>query len=259
MKRAIHGIILIVVVLLFFLGIMNNVSVAEVTSLKIEISDVVSFRDALQIKRLLAPWADPEDITFHTPVGKNGKERLFTTVVEIKPRSGVSKYSETHTFDVYNITRQLRDSRYRGRHGLGQVRLLKTEAEIRGDMFTHPGFSRGGIRDIPAWARWRPQTSEIHHALRAGRSGQNFVFKASPEFDQLRHDVVNSNNNEVEIQGEITGFDGPYPIMRVRRYKVGFRTNRQPAPEKSQPMNGEKPTEEQKPKYDYIEFNQPDR
>ncbi len=259
MKRAIHGTILIVVVLLFFLGIMSKESDAEVTSLKIEISDVVSFRDAIQIRRLLAPWADPEDITFHTPIGKNGKKRVFTTVVEIKPRSGVSKYRETHTFDVYNITRQLRDSRYRGRHGLGQVRLLKTEAEIRGDMFTHPGFSRGGIREIPAWARWRPQTSEIHHALSVGRSGQNFVFKSTPEFDQLRHDVVNNNNNKVEIQGEITGFDGPYPIMRVRRYKVGFRAKQQSKPTESQPMNGEQPSEEQKPKYDYIEFNQPDR
>jgi hypothetical protein len=253
MKRAYFTYIFCVALLLFLIGGISTISVAEVKTLKIEISDYVSNADAIKIRRLLAPWADAKDITFHTPVDKNGRKRHFTTVVEIIPRRGISKYSNTHTFDVYDITRQLKDSRYRGRHGLGQVRLLKTEATVQGTMFAYPGFTRGSIRDIPIWARWRPHTSEIHHAIKTGSDDQKFVFSASPEFDQMRNDVVNNNNDEVEIQGEIVGFDGVYPILNVRSYKVGPRALRRNPPPQKEPVEGENPAEKQKRRYDYLE------
>ena len=251
MKRTYFSRIIYVTLFLFLLSSISTLSFAEIRSLKIEISDVVSFADALKIRRLLAPWAEAKDITFHTPVDKNGKKRLFSTVVEVIPRRGVSKYSETHHFDVYDIMRQLKDSRYRGRHGLGQVRLIKTEATVRGTMFAHHGFTRGNIRDIPGWARHRPYTSEIQHAIRTSKDDQKFVFSASKEFDQLRHDAVN-NNSEVEIQGEIVGFDGAYPILKVRTYKFGVRKNRRNVVEEKD-ADGENPAAEQEPKYDYIE------
>ena len=250
MKRAYFSSIICVTI--FLLSGISTQSVAELQTLKIEITDVVSHADAIQIRRLLTPWADAKDVTFYTPVDKNGKKRLFTTVVEVKPRKGVSKYSRTHTFDAYDIMRQLKDTRYRGRHGLGQVRLLKTEATITGTMFAHPGWSRGNLRDVPGWARWRPHNSEIHHALNAGNNGQKFVFKTSPEFDQLRIDAT-KGNNEVEVQGEIVGFDGPYPIVKVHTYKFGPRVKRGNAPAGQQPMEGANPAEGQPPRYDYIE------
>ncbi len=252
MKRAYFSSIICVTMFLFLLSGISTQSIAELQTLKIEITDVVSHADAIQIRRLLTPWADAKDITFHTPVDKNGKDRLFTTVVEIKPRQGVSKYSRTHTFDAYDIMRQLTDTRYRGRHGLGQVRILKTEATITGRMFAHPGFTRSSIRDIPRWAHWRPHTSEIRHALNAGNGNQKFVFKTSPEFDQLRNDAAR-NNNEVEVQGQIIGFDGPYPIVKVHSYKFGPRVNRRDVPGEQKPMEGQNPEERQKPRYDYIE------
>ena len=61
MKRA-HFYCLTFVVVLLFVGI-SMVSMAEVAVLKIEISDVVNNADARQIRRLLKPWADAEDIT----------------------------------------------------------------------------------------------------------------------------------------------------------------------------------------------------
>ena len=240
MKRS-HFYCLTFVVVLLLVGI-SMVSMAEVAVLKIEISDVVSNTDARHIRRLLEPWADPKDITFSTPVDKHGRKRLFTTVVEVKPRQGVSKYSETHTFDVYDIMRQLNDSRFRGRHGLGQSRVLKTEATIRGDLFAHPGFARSYIQNVPAWRRWRPDTSNIHHAMTAGSEEQKFVFSANPEFDRLRIDAAN-NNKPVEVQGIIAGFDGPYPIVSVKKYEVGYHLKKD-APE----------TETKgKPTYDYLE------
>lgn len=251
MKRAHFGSIICVTLVLFLLSGISTLGIAGVETLKIEISDVVSVADAIKIRRLLSPWADAKDITFHKPVDKKGRERHFSTVVEVKPRQGVSEYSHTNTFDVYDIMRQLKDSRYRGRHGVGQVRILKTSATVRGKMFSHPGFTRSSIREIPAWARWRPHTSEILHALTTENEGQNFVFKPSPEYDQLRMDAT-TINNEVEVQVDVVGFDGPYPILRVRDYKVGFRVKKQNTP---QEKNAEKPTEEEKPKpkYDYIE------
>ena len=240
MKRA-HFYCLTFVVVLLLVGI-SMVSMAEVAVLKIEISDVVSNTDARHIRRLLEPWADPKDITFSTPVDKHGRKRLFTTVVEVKPRQGVSKYSETHTFDVYDIMRQLNDSRFRGRHGLGQSRVLKTEATIRGDLFAHPGFARSYLRNVPAWRRWRPDTSNIQHAMTAGSEEQKFVFSANPEFDQLRIDAAN-NNKPVEVQGIIAGFDGPYPIVSVKKYEVGYHLKKD-APETETAG---------KPTYDYLE------
>jgi hypothetical protein len=240
MKRA-HFYCLTFVVVLLFVGI-SMVSMAEVAVLRVEISGVVSNADARQIRRLLEPWAAPEDITFHTPVDKHGRKRLFTTLVKIKPRQGVSEYSETHTFDVYNIMRQLNDSRFRGRHGIGNSRVLKTEATVRGDLFAHPGFARSYLRNVPSWRRWRPDTSNIHHAMTAGSEEQKFVFSANPEFDQLRIDAAD-NNKPVQIEGVITGFDGPYPIMSVRKYEIGYHLKTKAA---------EAETARQ-PTYDYLE------
>lgn len=245
MKRA-HFYLLTFFVVVLFVGI-SMVSMAEdAVVLKIEISDVVSNADARQIRRLLEPWADAEDITFSTPVDKHGRTRLFTTVVEVKPRQGVSKYSETHTFDVYDIMRQLNDSRFRGRHGLGNSRVLKTDATIRGDLFAHPGFGRSYIRNVPSWRRWRPDTSHIQHAMTTRNRGQNFVFDASPEFDQMRTDVGN-NGKPVEVQGVVTGFDGAYPILSVKKYAVGYHLKNS----SSERTNGAKT--EEKPTYDYLE------
>ena len=240
MKRA-HFYCLTFVVVLLFVGI-SMVSMAEVAVLRVEISGVVSNADARQIRRLLEPWAAPEDITFHTPVDKHGRKRLFTTLVKIKPRQGVSEYSETHTFDVYNIMRQLNDSRFRGRHGIGNSRVLKTEATVRGDLFAHPGFARSYLRNVPSWRRWRPDTSNIHHAMTAGSEEQKFVFSANPEFDQLRIDAAD-NNKPVQIEGVITGFDGPYPIMSVRKYEIGYHLKTKA----SQAETARQPT------YDYLE------
>ncbi len=240
MKRA-HFYCLTFVVVLLFVGI-SMVSMAEVAVLRVEISGVVSNADARQIRRLLEPWAAPEDITFHTPVDKQGRKRLFTTLVKIKPRQGVSEYSETHTFDVYNIMRQLNDSRFRGRHGIGGSRVLKTEATVRGDLFAHPGFARSYLRNVPSWRRWRPDTSNIHHAMTAGSEEQKFVFSANPEFDQLRIDAAD-NNKPVQIEGVITGFDGPYPIMSVRKYEIGYHLKTK----SSEAETARQPT------YDYLE------
>ena len=240
MKRA-HFYCLTFVVVLLFVGI-SMVSMAEVAVLQVEISGVVSNADARQIRRLLEPWAAPEDITFHTPVDKHGRKRLFTTLVKIKPRQGVSEYSETHTFDVYNIMRQLNDSRFRGRHGIGGSRVLKTEATVRGDLFAHPGFARSYLRNVPSWRRWRPDTSNIHHAMTAGSEEQKFVFSANPEFDQLRIDAAD-NNKPVQIEGVITGFDGPYPIMSVRKYEIGYHLKTKT----SEAETARQPT------YDYLE------
>lgn len=241
-----------ITLLMFLICGMSTLSVAELKSLKIEITDVISVADAIRIRHLLTPWAEPKDVTFHTPIDKNGKKRLFSTVVEVKPRQGVSKYSETHHFDVYDIMRQLKDSRYRGRHGLGQVHLLKTEATIKGRLFSYPAFSRSSIRNIPGWARLRPHTSELFHALTTGPDDQKFVFTGSPEYDQLRIDAA-QKNQEVEVQGRVVGFDGPYPILRVTDYKIGNRTFSSSNNPKAETKKIEQPSKESKPKYDYIE------
>lgn len=252
MKLTYFSSIFRITLFVFLICGISTLSVAELKSLKIEINDVITAADAIRIRHLLTPWAEPKDVTFHTPIDKNGKKRLFSTVVEVKPRRGVSKYSETHHFDVYDIMRQLKDSRYRGRHGISQVHLLKTEATVKGRLFSYPAFSRSSIRDIPGWARHRPHTSELLHALTTGPDDQKFVFTSSPEYDQLRIEAV-KKNEEVEVQGRVVGFDGPYPILRVTDYKIGNRTFSSSNNPKAETKKIEQPSKESKPKYDYIE------
>ncbi len=252
MKRTYFSSIFRITLFVFLICGLSTLSVAELKSLKIEINDVISAADAIRIRHLLTPWAEPKDVTFSTPVDKNGKKRLFSTVVEVKPRRGVSKYSVTHHFDVYDIMRQLKDSRYRGRHGISQVHLLKTEATVKGRLFSYPGFSRSSIRDIPAWTRHRPHTSELLHALTTGPDGQKFVFTSSPEYDQLRIDAA-QKNQEVEVQGKVVGFDGPYPILKVTDYKIGNRTFSSSNNPEAETMKKEQTTKEKKPKYGYLE------
>ena len=78
--------------------------------------------------------------------------------------------------------------------------------------------------------------------MTAGNEEQKFVFSANPEFDQLRLDAAN-NNKPVEVQGIIAGFDGPYPIVSVKKYEIGYHLKKD-APETEK--NG-------KPTYDYLE------
>jgi len=217
---------------------------AEVENLKLELFGFVNMDDARQIRWLLEPWAKPEDVTFHAPVDKNGRDRLFTTLVKIKPRTD-NKYKESHTLDVYQMVRQLKDQRFRGRQAGSQPRVIKSEGTVSGDLFAHPGWARSYIRNVPFWRRWRADTSAVNHAMLAGTWDQKFVFSDNDEFDQLRQDAGQSDR-EVEVKGVIAGFDGPYPIVSVRSYRLEqiIKTQEDEPAEESA---------EKKPLYDYLE------
>ena len=205
---------------IFLLAGFINPSHAEVESIQIHLFGFVNNDDARQIRRLLKPWADPENVTFYSPVDKNGRERHFTTVVEVVPRQGKSPYSESHTFDIYNITRQLNDQRFRGSQIGGQAWVAKSEVTITGNIYAHPGFSRSYIRNVPFWRRWRADTSEINHAMVVDW-GQKVVFSGNDKFDELIQDA-NQGANGVEVKGQIAGFDGVYPVISVRDFRVEY-------------------------------------
>ena len=191
---------------------------AEIENLKFELFGVVSSDDERQIRRRLEPWAEPEGVTFHTPVDKNGRERLFSTLIKVKPRTD-DKYSESHTLDTYQILQQLKDQRFRGRQAGSQPWIVKSEAKIKGELFAHPGWARSYIRNVPFWRHWRAQTSVINHAMLAGTWEQKVVFSHNDLFDQLRHDAAKTDQ-EVEVEGVVAGFDGPYPVVSIRSYRL---------------------------------------
>ncbi|MCZ6679283.1 MAG: hypothetical protein O7E52_18795 [Candidatus Poribacteria bacterium] len=205
----------------FLLAGFANSSDAEIESIQIHLFGFVNQDDERQIRRLLRPWADAEDVSFHAPVDKKGRTRHFTTVVEVTPRRGQNKYNETHTFDIYNITRQLNDQRFRGSQIGGRAWVAKSEATITGNLYAHPGFSRSYIRNVPFWRRWRAVTSAVNHAMVAGSWDEKIVFTDNEEFDQLRQEA-GQGGQAVEIKGQIAGFDGPYPVMSVRDFRVEY-------------------------------------
>ena len=190
---------------------------AEIENLKFELFGVVSSDDERQIRRRLEPWAEPAGVTFHTPVDKNGRDRLFSTLIKIKPRTD-DKFSESHTLDTYQILQQLKDQRFRGRQAGSQPWIVKSEAKIKGELFAHPGWARSYIRNVPFWRHWRAQTSVINHAMLAGTWEQKVVFSHNELFDRLRHDA-SKTDKEVEVEGVVAGFDGPYPVVSIRSYR----------------------------------------
>ena len=194
-----------------------------VENIQIELSGFVSNDDARQIRRLLKPWANPEDVVFKPAYDKKKRKRHFATVVEITPRRGKNKYSEYHTFDVYNIIRQLSDQRFRGSQIGPRPRVAKSEVTVTGSLFAHAGWSRSYLRNVPFWRRWRAETSVINHALVADRWNEKIVFSNNEQFHQLRQKASRDQGDEtVEVKGKIVGFDGPYPVMSIRKFHVDY-------------------------------------
>ena len=210
---------LLILFTFLFVGF-TNPSYAEVESIQIHLFGFVNSDDARQIRRLLKPWADPENVNFHTPLDKKGRKRHFTTIVEVTPRQGKNPYNEGHVFDIYNITRQLNDQRFRGSQIGGQPWVAKSEATVTGNIYAHPGFSRSYIRNVPFWRRWRADTSEINHAMVVSPD-QKVVFSDSDKFDELIQEA-NQGAQGVEVKGQIAGFDGPYPVISVRDFRVEY-------------------------------------
>ena len=234
----------------FLIAGFTHSSLAEVETVKIEMFGFVTNEDARQIRRLLEPWAKPQDVKFYPAKDKKGRERPFAMVVEIIPRRD-NKYRESHTLDIYRIMRQLKDNRFRGRQSSGangRSRVLKTEATVSGNLFAHVGWSRSYIRNVPFWRRWRADTSAVNHAMVAGGWDEKIVFADSDEFDQLRQEA-GQDGRRVKVKGVIVGFDGPYPIMSVRDHRLEYIVEPNPKAEKDE---AEK-EKQKKPTYDYLE------
>jgi hypothetical protein len=235
-------------------------SLAEVETVKIEMFGFVTNEDARQIRRLLEPWAKPQDVKFYPAKDKKGRERPFAMVVEIIPRRD-NKYRESHTLDIYRIMRQLKDNRFRGRQSSGangRSRVLKTEATVSGNLFAHPGWSRSYIRNVPFWRRWRADTSAVNHAMIARGWDEKIVFADSDEFDDLRREA-GQDGRRVKVRGTIVGFDGPYPIMSVRDHRLEYVIEPKEKKDEGEkePQSGKEA--QKKPTYDYLKKSPKDK
>jgi len=233
----------ILLLTVFLLAGFTYSSSAEVEKLQIHLFGFVNDDDARQIRRLLKPWADAKDVSFHAPVDKKGRKRHFTTVVEVIPRRD-NRYRESHTLDVYFITRQLNDQRFRGSQVGSRAWVAKANATVTGNLYAHPGWSRSYIRNVPFWRRWRADTSAVNHAMVAGGWDEKIVFSDSEEFDQLRQEA-GQGDQAVEIKGQIAGFDGPYPVMSVREFRVEYMVE----PSMKEKAEAGEETPEEKPEY----------
>lgn len=202
--------LLFLVVFLMTLLIFTDLSRAEVETIQIHLDGTVNNYDIRQIRRLLSPWVDPINVRFYNVVDKHGRVDLFTTIIEITPKRAY--------VDVYDITHKLKDQRFRGKHAGGYPVVVKTEATVTGELFAYVGWSRSYIRHVPFWRRWQ-QTSAVRHALDAGGMRQKVVFSPNETYDKLLQEA-GLGARRVEIKGQISGFDGPYPVMSVRKFRV---------------------------------------
>ena len=184
----------------------------------------VNFYDALQIRRLLRPWVEPANISFRDYVDEHGRRDLFTTEVQIQvdPKTAPR---------IYKIIQQLRDQRFRGTGAVSQTRVLKTEVTVSGEMPTYANWARSYIRNVPFWRNWQGDTSSFNHVLVTGLR-QKFVFHRNRMFDALRYKLGESPQVPIDTEAQVgkvvkmkavvAGFDGPYPVMSVRKFQVDY-------------------------------------
>ena len=190
----------------------------------------VNFYDAQQIRRLLRPWVEPANISFRDYVDEHGRRDLFTTEVQIQvdPKTAPR---------IYKIIQQLRDQRFRGAGAVSQTRVLKTEVTVSGEMPTYANWARSYIRNVPFWRNWQGDTSSFNHVL-VTSTKQKFVFHRNRMFDALRHklgqspqvpiDTESKIGKVVKMKAVVAGFDGPYPVMSVRKFQVDYIVNPRP-------------------------------
>ncbi len=159
-----------------------------------------------QIRRVLSPHADPENISFRQMVKKDGTEHPWVTVVTIEPRGD--------HLNLYDVTRRIKDAR-----GVNDGRILwKTDLTATGDLRAHYGYTRRSFGWIPAWTPARGMmTSGLWHHLYAEGSGERVVFHENDEYDRLR--LAPRDGGDVKIRGRIAGFDGPYPVVVLGEYE----------------------------------------
>ena len=186
-----------------------------IEKIEVQIFGHISNADALQIRRLLRPYVEPENVKFRDFIDVHGRKSHHTTLVEITPKR--ERYVHT-----YRIIRQLNDHRFRGIGSTSKNYVVKSNATVSGVMFAHAGWSRSYIRNVPFWRNWRGETSAINHALvTPGLFEQKFVFSDSNQFDLLRMEA-GKGDHLIRIRGDITGFDGPYPILSVRKFVIDY-------------------------------------
>ena len=169
-------------------------SKAEIENLKFELFGVVNSDDERQIRRRLEPWAEPDGVTFHTPIDKNGRARLFSTLIKVKPRTD-DKFSESHTLDTYQILQQLKDQRFRGRQAGSQPWIVKSEAKIKGELFAHPGWARSYIRNVPFCTEVLPKELLQSSYLPMGSKAQAKNYNSSVSHGVLRCPAIPATLN----------------------------------------------------------------
>jgi hypothetical protein len=78
------------------------------------------------------------------------------------------------------------------------------------------------------------------------------VFGDNDEFDELRREA-GQEGRSVEVTGVISGFDGPYPVVSVREYRlerIVEPENEEAETEETEEV--EEKEEGKKPAYDYL-------
>jgi hypothetical protein len=174
---------------------------AEIESLRLHLYGGLTQRSEWHIKYLLSRHVDPDDITFSTYVDDKGKKQPWHTVVEIKPGDDY--------VNVYQVMHRIRDTR-----GVEDGRMLfRTDVTATGDLRAHFGWTRS-LFWLPAWVQARGlATSGLWHYLAVDDrgAGDRFLFHPNDKYDEMR--LAPHQGEPVRIEGRITGFDGPYPVV----------------------------------------------
>ncbi|MDA1192593.1 MAG: hypothetical protein O3A46_13040 [Candidatus Poribacteria bacterium] len=185
----------------------SGIADAEVEKVEMYLYGGITNASKNQIRRQLAPYVEPDSISFRQMVRENGKEHPWVTIVEVQPNGW--------RVDFYDLMHRIKDVR-----GVNDGRVLyQTEVTATGDLRAHFGFTRRSFGVVPGWVQARGVvTSGLWHHLRSSGSEEAMVFHQNEAYDQLR--LAPHNGKEVRVRGRIGGFDGAYPVVVLGDFEI---------------------------------------
>lgn len=177
-------------------------SYAEIQKVQLYLLEPLSNELKQHVDSILVPWVDKGSISYYRMEPSEDTNYMEVSVVDIAPKAN-------RWLDLYDITKKINDTRYKGDLNSRGKHLWKVEVVATGEIFPYR-YLRRSHRDI---------YPREHYGLKISGSSQVFMLIESPELAQLAKSTKDGKNN-VLIRGDITNIESHYAQVAVKEFKV---------------------------------------
>lgn len=219
-------------ILTAFLGIIissfSPSSYAEIQKVQLYLLEPLSNELKQHVDSILVPWVDKGSISYYRMEPSEDTNNIEVSVVDIAPKAN-------RWLDLYDITKKINDTRYKGDLRSRGKYLWKVEVVATGEIFPYR-YLRRSHRDI---------YPREHYGLKISGSNQVFMLIESPELAQLAKSTKDGKNN-VLVRGDITNIENHYAQVAVKELKVMEEVALQPTQKAAKKIGQDKAKREQR-------------